>query len=261
LIGIWGKYSSENEIFENVFSHESLGIQLDFSPKNVIYSNIFKNMWTGIYLLTNLSCNNSIYHNDFISNYQNAYDVSDIENFFDDGYPSGGNYWDDYTGIDSNNDGIGDTPYKIPYKNNTDRYPLMEPYNDDNLPPETPSIGGSKIGKVGVEYNYSFVATDPDGDNVYYYILWGDDTVSGWLGPYSSDKEISFSHVWLKKGVYTIKIKAKDINGLFSSQWGTLKIYMPRSISYTSLFMKFFERFPHAFPILRYLLFPYETVG
>jgi len=254
LIGIWGAYSSKNEIFGNVFSHEFVGIKLDFSPKNIIYSNIFKNLSTSVLLSTNYSCNNSIYHNDFISNKQNAYDVSDIINFFDDGYPSGGNYWDDYTGIDSNGDGIGDTPYKIPNKNNTDRYPLMKPYNDDNLPPETQFIDGSRFGKVGVEYNYTFVATDPDQDNVYYYILWGDDTVSGWLGPYTSGKEITISHVWLKKGAYTIKIKAKDSNGLFSAQWGILKTYMPRSMSYTSLFMKFFERFPNAFPILRHLL-------
>jgi len=39
-----------------------------------------------------------------------------------DGYPSGGNYWSDYIGIDANHDGIGDTPYTID-ANNIDRYP------------------------------------------------------------------------------------------------------------------------------------------
>jgi hypothetical protein len=59
---------------------------------------------------------------------------------WDDGYPSGGNYWSDYAGIDvfsgpyqniTSYDGIGDTPYIID-ANNTDRYPLMNPWPHDN---------------------------------------------------------------------------------------------------------------------------------
>jgi nitrous oxidase accessory protein NosD len=58
-------------------------------------------------------------------------------NTWDDGYPSGGNYWSNYTGIDeysgpsqneTGSDGIGDTPYVID-ENNTDRYPLMAPFS------------------------------------------------------------------------------------------------------------------------------------
>ena len=37
-----------------------------------------------------------------------------------------GNFWDNYTGIDNNGDGIGDTPYIID-ENNQDNYPLMAP--------------------------------------------------------------------------------------------------------------------------------------
>jgi len=48
-------------------------------------------------------------------------------NTFDNDYPSGGNYWSNYTGYDANDDGIGDTPYVID-ANNRDKYPLMSPY-------------------------------------------------------------------------------------------------------------------------------------
>jgi len=55
---------------------------------------------------------------------------------WDNGYPSGGNYWSDYNGTDlycgphqneTGSDGIGDKPYMID-GNNTDRYPLIYPH-------------------------------------------------------------------------------------------------------------------------------------
>jgi hypothetical protein len=55
--------------------------------------------------------------------------TSGYANIWDDGYPSGGNYWSDYTGIDGNYDGIGDAPHVIDV-NNQDNYPLMGPFTD-----------------------------------------------------------------------------------------------------------------------------------
>jgi hypothetical protein len=54
-------------------------------------------------------------------------------NAWDDGYPSGGNYWSDYQTIYPNaseidSSGIWNTPYVID-ANNTDHYPLMSPYS------------------------------------------------------------------------------------------------------------------------------------
>jgi len=63
--------------------------------------------------------------------------TSGYANFWDDGYPSGGNYWSDYTDIDvfsgpyqnvTGSDGIGDIPYTID-ENNQDRYPLIYPWS------------------------------------------------------------------------------------------------------------------------------------
>jgi hypothetical protein len=57
---------------------------------------------------------------------------------WDDGYPSGGNYWRDYNGTDlygglyqneTGSDGIGDTPFTLG-ENNTDNYPLMDLFQD-----------------------------------------------------------------------------------------------------------------------------------
>jgi len=78
--------------------------------------------------------NNIFYHNNFINNTPQVKVYVDV-NIWDDGHPSGGNYWSDYTGTDANYDGIGDTPYIID-ANNTDHYPLMTPY----IIPEFPSF-------------------------------------------------------------------------------------------------------------------------
>ncbi len=123
-----------------------------------------------------------------------------------------------------------------------------------NQPPEIPAIDGPVNGKVETQYDYTVTTRDPDGDDVYYFIDWGDTVNSGWVGPYASGDEITQSHTWSKKGTYLVKVKAKDLSGN-ESDWGTLSVTMP--CSYNIPFQQFwellFERFPNAFPILRYL--------
>jgi parallel beta-helix repeat protein len=86
------------------------------------------------------SSNNKLHHNNYIDNIQQVYiQTPGYANFWDDGYPSGGNYWSDYTGADVNGDDIGDAPYVIEL-NNTDRYPLMAPYETPDTTPPTVSI-------------------------------------------------------------------------------------------------------------------------
>jgi hypothetical protein len=97
------------------------------------------------------------------------------------------------------------------------------------------------MGKVGTSYPYTFTSTDPEGDEIRYYIEWGDESNSGWLGPYSSGEALSLSHTWDDRGTYTIRAKAKDIFDA-ESDWGTLEVTMP--VWRSSLFFKLLERFP-----------------
>jgi len=113
-----------------------------------------------------------------------------------------------------------------------------------NNPPDNPEINGSTNGKVGVMYPYEFVTTDPEGDDVYYYIFWGDGNTSGWLGPYNSSVGISVNYSWSKKGTYDIKAKAKDVYDN-QSGWTTLTVTIPRErILINSRLIQMFERFP-----------------
>jgi len=124
-----------------------------------------------------------------------------------------------------------------------------------NDPPDTPSITGPAQGKINVATNYNFTTTDTDGEQVYYYIDWGDGTNSNWIGVYPSGDTIIKSHTWSIKGSYTIRAKAKDTSGAESS-WGTLSVTMPYSFNlpFMEFWIKLFGRFPHAFPIIRHLL-------
>jgi len=85
--------------------------------------------------------------------------------------------------------------------------------------PSAPAIDGPTNGKVGTEYDYTFISTSPLGNDVYYYIEWGDGAIEEWQGPYDSGDVATFSHTWSTKGTYTIKARAKDTDNLWDP-WG-----------------------------------------
>ena len=74
--------------------------------------------------INNSSFNNLIYTNNFFGNIQNAFDESSNIWF----YKEKGNFWDNYNGIDENNDSLGDTPYNISGGDNIDKYPSISSY-------------------------------------------------------------------------------------------------------------------------------------
>jgi len=126
----------------------------------------------------------------------------------------------------------------------------------DNQPPSKPSVpSGDTSGTIGVEYPYSCNTSDVENDPIYYLFDWGDGNNSGWLGPYNSGETSEANYIWNVKGNYNIKVKAKDIYGVESSWSDPLPITMPYSYNPLLQFLDLlFQRFPHAFPILRHLL-------
>ena len=121
--------SYNNTIYQNELIDNGRAIFTFFSSYNTIYQNNIKENTYGITISDLIWMdppeNNYIYHNNFVNNSESqAFDSS--SNYWDNNYPNGGNYWDDYTGIDAVGDGIGDTPYNISGDNNQDLYPFIE---------------------------------------------------------------------------------------------------------------------------------------
>ena len=113
--------ASDNILQENSVSFCYNGISLTNSGENTLSENIIENNTNGLGITE--SNDNQIFKNNFINNLHHAYDNSN--NIWYESSLEEGNYWDDYTGKDSDNDGIGDTSYKIDDGNNEDNYPLM----------------------------------------------------------------------------------------------------------------------------------------
>jgi parallel beta-helix repeat protein len=122
-IGIWGSGSIivGNNLTNPLTITYQRGIHLYGGSSNIVVGNTLANNAYGISLS---SSNNVIYDNNFINNMIQVYQYTSCNNTWDYGYPSGGNYWSDYTGDDLDYDGIGDSWHEI-NENNTDHYPLM----------------------------------------------------------------------------------------------------------------------------------------
>jgi parallel beta-helix repeat protein len=122
--------SSDNVISKNSIVSNAKGIILyDDTTDNRIFENNIKS--NGVGIVIEPPGGNVIYNNSFVDNSEQAsisnYVNKGCVNTWDDG--SRGNYWSDYTGVDSNGDGIGDTPYTIDKSDiskNQDRYPVVK---------------------------------------------------------------------------------------------------------------------------------------
>jgi parallel beta-helix repeat protein len=156
-VGLYSYFSTNLEIKNcTIHNNKQQGIYLyhSSSGSEIANNSIYTNGLYGIYLKYNSPC--TLYHNNFVNNTPaHAYDIN--PSTWDDGYPSGGNFWDDYTGIDifqgpgqniSGSDGIGDIPYTniAGGSGNQDDYPLMNPTKDDIPPVTTAALSGAIIG-------------------------------------------------------------------------------------------------------------------
>jgi len=225
------QYCSHNNITGNIIANSNdQGIKIFISDNNIVCGNTIINSVRAI-MSNSPNDINYLFHNNFV-NSTNSHTHDNSMSVWDNGYPSGGNYWDDYIGNDNNEDGVGDIPYFFPEWKN-DNYPLMEPkYHPSlNFPPNKPrKPSGPLVIRKNVNYSFSTSTIDINNDQVYYMWDWGDGSSSDWLGPYNSGATCAASHSWSKWGLYEIKVRAKDTNGVYS-EWSQNKFIWIRIFS------------------------------
>ena len=124
----------------------------------------------------------------------------------------------------------------------------------ENSPPAKPTISGPSTGKPGKTINFNFSSTDPEGNDLYYFVYWGDGDYEDWDGPYTSGEEATLGHSWSKAGVYTITAKAMDEYGA-KSEPNQVQLKITKSKELTSpVLHQILEKLVNHFPILNYLL-------
>ncbi|MFQ6107231.1 MAG: NosD domain-containing protein [Thermoplasmata archaeon] len=223
MYGIVIHDSSGNTVSNNTVSKNSQGITLWYSTGTVVFENALSSNGVGVYSDFGV---NRIFHNSFTDNTEQARQNGGA-GIWDDGYPSGGNYWSDYNGTDNYSgpnqdqpgpDGIGDTPYPID-AGGQDNYPLME-YVDSFVPDPNASpisdAGDLYAGQEGTPIFFDGTGShDPDGSIVSYEWDFG----CGHVG-----SGVTTSHAYGKAGVYDVCLTVTDDDGAKDADCTTANI-------------------------------------
>lgn len=123
-----------------------------------------------------------------------------------------------------------------------------------NQPPNDPTINGPTNGVPDTPYTYSFNSVDPEEEDVYYNILWGDGHVEIWKGPYASGVDADISHTYSREGTFTIEAVAKDTNGLESNMTSFTVTIPKNKHASNTFFQQLLQRFTNTIPIIQYIL-------
>lgn len=202
----------DDKVTENFISKNVNGVCISGGTNNDVNRNVVKSNENGLAFYG--SSNNRIFHNDILNNTRQVYSFFPTErNTFDNGYPSGGNFWSDYKGQDMNRDGIGDIPYVID-SNNTDRYPLISPFSTTSNAKTTASISVQpNPAEIGRTVTFSIMVTPPPPtpndrfDGITLTVIRPDGTTFV-RGPFFSDKKGLLNTQYMPDlvGSYSIRV-------------------------------------------------------
>jgi parallel beta-helix repeat protein len=203
IVGLYAYLSSNNTVQDNRFVSCQTGCILSQSSNNnTLYNNTFLDNGYGL-SISDGSQINLIYQNYFLSNFGHT-SIEFLPNQFDNG--SIGNYWDDYTGKDLDDNGIGDTPYVINAQN-IDDFPIWE--DGPNFFGEIVLISDAESVDSDGDYILTWII---EGQALNYSIYYSDEPITGYseeltvlaigitINQYSIDNQPSGNHYYIVVG-------------------------------------------------------------
>lgn len=204
--------ADNNTFIRNYLYRNSIGIDLDESNGNKFSANEISSSNIGVQVggygyyrdLININ-NNVFYHNNFKNNQKNYASPSIAlygTNYFDNGKE--GNYYSDYEGEDLNADGIGDKPYTMVTEgvDITDNYPLIKPWEGDNIPPVIGVFSPQNIMYAQGEVSLNFTVSEPVSRIAYSLDSAENETIEG-----------NITLTGLPNGNHTVVLYAMDLAG------------------------------------------------
>ncbi len=241
----WGESLAISE--NTILSNAELGVGLDYIGGNatVLGNNISGNNVgiqlldsSGVGIIRNEVSGNQlglafysgseairVAHNNIIDNNNQATDAAGSVNSWDDGYPSGGNYWSNYPGLDDcsgpvqdvcpDADGMGDSPYVID-ADTSDHYPVMNPIDRDNGHPTAVFVATPAAGNATTLFTLNAsLSHDPEDPVETLDFRW--DWEGDWAWDTNWSAETETSHAYEASGRYMTRLMVRDGGGLLNA--------------------------------------------
>ena len=131
-----------------------------------------------------------------------------------------------------------------------------------NFPPYPPVIiSGPSCGGPGINHTFSAIASDPEGNDVYYMWDWGDGNFSDWIGPFDITSPIETNYSWNNSGEYEIKVRAKDVHDAIGDWSNVYNISISKQIEINNLKTGFVYFYIFTFDKSYLYLYAFDVLG
>jgi CubicO group peptidase (beta-lactamase class C family) len=127
--------------------------------------------------------------------------------------------------------------------------------SETNQPPMPPTIAGPTEGRVNKNQAFTISMVDPDGDDLFYCIDWGDQTTSEWVGPYLNNTTLQLHHTWKTPYEYIVKAKVKDSSSI-ESDWAVTNVNISKTkIKHNQILQNIINNYLEIFGLVLYKQF------